>query len=731
MENITNVNKEYKIMTTVYIAEKPDIGRTLAEYLWHGNAKKEKGFIYNSDIIVTWAFGHILGLAMPEAYGIEYKSWQQYPILPSPFKLVPAMATKPQLNLIQKLLATADLVIHAGDPDREGQLLIDEIIKFCHYQGPVQRLLINAKDNDSLKLAFDNITDNAKFHSLYEAGLAREQADWLVGMNLSRAYTVQSQKYGWENVLRIGRVKIPTLALVVKREKEIQDFQTHTFFVLSGSFQKDRISFKAKWQPKENTLVDSENRVTDKNILLAIKEKLAGKTALIQSIEKRNGTEYPPLPHSLDTLQVEANKLYGFSPTAVLKTVQDLYEQKLVSYPRSDCNYIPSSQKAAAAKILATLTKVNCLGADKADTALVSKAWNDKKITAHHAIIPTGVDPCGLSEISLKIYNLIAKNYILQFFSPHTYEEINYKIQIGDEIFQGRGKITLQNGFREVFKSSEGKSLGDGENNVLPPCLAQNDCLAVNGYEINEQKTKPPKRFTEGTLLSAMANIWKYMGNDNPNRDKLKEVKGIGTPATRDTIIASLLTSDIKGHYTEPCLKKSGKELIPTEFGKKLIDIIEPSLTIPDTTAEMELALSEIIVGKCTAQDYLDSVIQMVLKNISHAETMKWPYPPSKEIIPCPICKKGTLIRKYSPKTKSYFHICDNVNCSHPITRKAVYYIDKDGKPVIARCPENGTILERIKKKDSNYFWKCPECNQTFSDKNCEPVLKANKEGDS
>lgn len=714
----------FLLSKVTYIAEKPDIGKALATYLWpDGNCHKEKGFIQQGDTTVTWAFGHILGLASPEEYGEEYKAWANYPILPKVWKLKPAAAAVAQLAVIKKLLMETDVVVHAGDPDREGQLLIDEILNYLQFKGNVRRILINAKDDKSLKRAFAQITDNKRYENLYYAGLGREQADWLIGMNLTRAYTVNARKYGHESTFRIGRVKVPTLALVVKREKEIKGFKSVKYYELKGNFEKDGIPFKATLKPAENLPLDEENRIKDKNILQAIKLKLEKAEVVIKDIQGKDMVQYPPLPHSLDTLQVEANKKYGFSPKEVLAAVQDLYEKKYVSYPRSDCNYIPISQKADAVRILPVLAVIGIAGSDTADIEITSKAFNDQKITAHHAIIPTGIQPEKLTDTEQKIYGLIAKRYVLQFFPAHEYKKITFTLAVADEIFTGSGKVILKQGYKTY--ESEDQEPESAESNVKLPTLKIGDIVEKANYSIADKVTVPPKRFTEGTLLAAMANIWRFVDAKNPNREKLKEVKGIGTPATRDTIIAELQADTMNGKPVEPCMTKIKKELVPTEFGTSLIENVDQSLTLPDATAEMEYVLSEISAGKKSLSEYMDEMITMVHQNIQFAENRKFPLPKGKVLQECPVCSTGELIRRYSPKVKKYFHICSNPDCVSPVTGRKLFYEDDHGKPVVVKCPDCGTILIRILKNGA--FWLCSKCNKTFNDKAGKPDLLLKK----
>lgn len=714
-----------KKYSELYIAEKPDIGRTLATYLWPNGASKQKGYIEKGNVCVTWAFGHILTLAEPVAYDEKYREWRNYPIIPQRWKLHPAEGCREQLAVIKKLLQETDCVIHAGDPDREGQLLIDEILLYFGYKGPVKRLLINAKDDASLKRALANIEDNAKYRPLYEAGLARERIDWLIGMNLTRAYTVQARNYGYTDTFRIGRVKMPTLALVVQREKEIKAFKSVQYYELLGHFKKDNASFTAKWKPNDD-LLDANGHIKDEPILRAIQQKIEHGKAVIQQAEYKDVKESPPLPYSLDTLQTEANKELGLSPKAVLDTVQALYEKKLVSYPRSDCNYLPSSQQEDAKDILPMLAELQTAGADAADSSQKGRAFNDKKITAHHAIIPTQVQPKGLSDDEQNIYDMIARRYVLQFLPVFAYRQVKFILVIEREVFEGSGKLVQDAGYRAFIKGKEEKH--EPEENASLPILEQGDHVEVCSFETTAKKTTPPKRFTEGTLLAAMTNIWRYMDKNNPNREKLKEIKGIGTPATRDTIIAELLTDRLKGKTTKAALCKKGKELMPTDFGKMIIEHIAEELTMPDSTAEMEYRLSEIAAGNMPMKQYLNEFITDLTALIAVASQHKFPVQQDDENPLCPVCQKGRLVRRYSRKSSKYFHICSDPECVAPTSKRRLFYDDKDGQPLIAKCPSCGEVLVHFIKPE-RVFWLCEKCDRFYKDVDGRPFVAERMKG--
>lgn len=703
------------IKLMVYIAEKPDIATAMASYLWKDYKSYRMQHCYRKgDTIITWAYGHILMTAMPDAYGKEYADFSKYPIFPSLWKKLPSPSAKEQLDYIKEVLKEADVVINGGDPDREGQLLVDEILEYCRYKGEVKRILINAKDNESLKRAFDGIVPNERFQPLYQAGLARERADWLVGMNLSRAYTMKARSAGDTNVWRVGRVKIPTLALVVNREKEIRNFHSIEYYELLGKYSKSGIPFTAKLIAKDDAPTDSDGRIISRPYLDHIKDMIKNKPAKVTVAEKKKQTENSPLPYSLDTLQVEANKRYGMSPSLVLEKVQSLYEKKFVSYPRSDCNFIPSAQAQDGSRILMSLKEYGIVSAANADPSLHGRCFNDSKVTAHHAIIPTGIKPTGLDDMERKVYDMIATRYIIQFYESCIYDTIKYTIVSEGHEFVGSGKTIVRSGWRSVIKDEqkeeEGKEIPD---------LKVGDTFPLPVYIIDVKKTTPPKRFTEGTLISAMTEIWRFVNADNPNRERLKECKGIGTPATRDTIISDLMASADKNRQ-QPCIQKKGKELVPTSFGMSMIESIHESLTKPDLTALMEYELSAIASGNKSLNDFMKETIAMVNQNIHFAEqnvpaVSQVPKREVSDVPPCecPVCHRLTLVRKYSPKTKKFFWICQEQSCVHPTTGKAMFYEDLRSKPLIKICPQCKLPLNKVySKKTKQNYWYCEKCKE-------------------
>lgn len=710
-------------MRRLYIMEKPSLAAAVAGYLWPRDFKKLKNeFCYSGkvdgvDTVITWTIGHAMYQLMPGDYKEEWKQFSVYPVIPETWKKAPSPDKKKQMKFIKDELKKADEVVNGGDPDREGQLLVDEVLEYYNYKGPVKRILVNAYDDESLRRAFASIRENSDFRNLYYAGLARERADWLYGMNCSRAYTINGRKFGVEATMRIGRVKVPTLALVVRREREIQGFKPKDYFILEGIFDKGGKKFKGTYVPEED-MMDSEGRVVKKSLLENLVKGLSGQ-GQVTLVEKKSGKEAPPLPYSLDTLQVDANKRYKLSPKQVLDTVQSLYEKKYVTYPRSDCNYIPVAQQEDGERILRMLSKIDARGASGADPSLKSKAFNDKKVSAHHAIIPTTVSPSGLSEIEDKVYDLIAERYILQFYPPCEFDVTSFEVTVGDAKFKGSGKVVRSRGFKSVY-SGDGKE----EQDVVLPAIVKGDIVGA-AYNIVSRTTTPPKRFTEGSLIAAMTNIWRFV-NDKETKEMLKECKGLGTPATRDTIIAELME---KKNGMQPCMKKVKNELVPTDFGMALVDNVDEHLTNPDFTAMMEYNLGEIANGKMELDTYLDEIITDVMECIHHSElpeSYKTFHKEGVSEVLCPVCKKTNLQKRKVKSTGKTVWICPDDACVNKDGKK-VFYEDNNGEPLILgnyECKVCGKPLKRVFIKSSErHAWVCEGCSKWYDDKDAKPVF--------
>lgn len=668
----------------LYIAEKPSVGRELAKCL-RGPIARHDGYLTTQDGCVTWLFGHILRQAEPQEYDAKYKRWraEDLPIIPEHWQLCVAKDCEKQFAIVKSLIDKADEIVHGGDPDREGQLLVDEVLDYIGNKKPVRRILLNALDEKSIREANGHLRDNKDFFNLKQSALARARADWLIGMNLSRAYTLAARRAGHDKlVLPVGRVKTPTLALVVRREREIEHFKPVDYYTIKGTFQHANGSFTAQWKPRDTEPgLDSENRLLDKK---RAEEKLAffqqePHEAQVTAYQKAKKQEPQPLPFSLSTLQVLAGRMYGYAPQLVLDTAQKLYEKKLTTYPRSDCEYLPKNQFKDAGTILAHLARCGdgevAGWVPRANTTIKSRAWNDKKISAHHAIIPTTVqaDVTKMTAEERNLYHLIARGYLAQFYPVHQYDQTKLSVTYKDELFTASGRTERDPGWKVMYQSKRKKAAEDedkdeDDSNSSLPAMKKKDPVNWQKGELATHTTKPPTRFTPSTLLAGMKEIHKYVKNPEAKK-QLKDVYGIGTEATRATIIDDL----IKRKFMKTQGRK--KYLIPTPAAYLLIDALPDELTYPDSTAIWEDKLHSMSEGEGTLEDFLQGQIAFTRKLCAMA--MGTHMEVTGENV-CPRCHQGVLMQRKGKN--GIFWGCSN----YPKCRMTCD--DKDGKPDLAQA---------------------------------------------
>jgi DNA topoisomerase-3 len=646
-----------------------------------GPVSRKDGYINTGGGIVTWGYGHILRQAEPDEYDPKYERWrvEDLPIIPQSWKLFVADSCKKQFEIIKSLIDQATDIVHAGDPDREGQLLIDEVLDYVNNQKPVRRILLNALDEQSIKKAIGNLRDNQDFHNLKQSALARSRADWLIGMNLSRAYTLAAQQAGHRTTLPVGRVKTPTLALVVRREREIEGFKQADYFTVKADFQHEDTVFTAYWKPREDQPgLDTEGRLADKAIAQALLETLQAATepAAVVLCETTEKKEPQRLPLSLSTLQVMAGKKFGYDPQAVLDTAQKLYERKLTTYPRSDCEYLPESQQDDAVRIISNLGglahKELAGWSGKADPSIKSRAWNDKKITAHHAIIPT-VERCNfaaLTETERNIYFLIAQSYIAQFYPVHVYDQTRAELEHAGERFTANGRIIKELGWKEVYGADADEKKEDDSG--MLPSMTKGDQTEFLRASADKKSTKAPSRFTAATLLAAMKEIHKYVKNPDLKK-QLKDVSGIGTEATRATIIKELTE---RGFMREETKKKYLK---PTEPAYLLVDMLPDEITYPDFTALWENILNQMAEGNASLDTFLGQQARFAAGLCTKAKGASIPL---KGDYHCPRCRKGVLLQRNGKHGKFW-------GCSrYPACRAS--FDDKNDKPDMPPVRQQG-----------------------------------------
>jgi len=576
----------------LYIAEKPSLGRAIASGLSPQQTKGE-GFITlpNGDV-VSWCIGHLLEQAVPEQYDERYKKWDinDLPISPNQWKLTPKTNTKKQLTVLSKLIKKAKLLVNAGDPDREGQLLVDEVINYCGVKGKklseVKRLLVSDLTISAVKKSLASLKDNSEFMPLSASALARSRADWLFGMNMTRAYTLLGKQAGYNGVLSVGRVQTPILGLVVARDNEIANFVAKPFYDVEVSLEtQDGATFKAKWLPSEACAKyqDEDGRVIYRKLALTVVNKTKHQAARVKAIKKADKKLNQPLPYSLSALQIDAAKRFNLPAKQVLDCCQNLYEKhKAITYPRSDNRYLPRAHLKQANEVLQAIANNDGNlkeAVEGGDSSIKSKAWNDSKVEAHHAIIPTvkSINTSALTANEQRIYQLISRQYIAQFYPVHCFSEQVVTVEIAGGDFQAKAKAILTLGWKVLFnQKSDEKTL---------PILVKDQLLTCIDAMVLDKQTQAPKHFTDATLLSAMTGISRFV-KDSAIRKVLKDTDGLGTEATRASIIELL--------FKRQFLKRDNKSIYATNNGKALINSLPDIATTPDMTALWEAKLNDI-----------------------------------------------------------------------------------------------------------------------------------------
>ncbi|CAK1703326.1 DNA topoisomerase III [Vibrio crassostreae] len=602
-------------MSRLIIAEKPSLGRAIAAALPNPQ-KKDQGFIKcgNGDV-VTWCIGHLLEQVEPDAYDDRYKKWNlaDLPIVPEQWQLRPRKTSSKQLTVIRKLLKDATQIVHAGDPDREGQLLVDEVIDYCKVskakKESMDRLLISDLNLPAVKRALSQMRSNRDFIPLSISALARSRADWLYGMNMTRAYTLLGQKAGYQGVLSVGRVQTPVLGLVVRRDEEIENFIPKDYFTLHAliPYQNNGHSFdiRARWKPSEacKPWQDEEGRVLNRKLVENVANRIANQPATVTESEQKQSKQAAPLPYSLSALQIDASKRFGMSAQQVLDTCQSLYEtHKLITYPRSDSRYLPKdhySQRESVVDAIANNAQELQSGAQGADLSLKSKAWNDSKVDAHHAIIPTPKKSAvnGLSANEMKIYQQIARQYLMQFYPPAVFADAKLVFDIAGGVFIAKGRQLINPGWKVLMGKTDTEEKGDGTDTVPP--LDKGTVLTCREGVIGDKKTEPPKHFTEATLLQAMTGIARFVANKDL-KAILKETDGLGTEATRAGILDTL--------FKRQLLTRQGKSIHSSPAGRGLIHALPEDSTFPDMTAHWEHQLQGMAERNQAYQPFMQAL---------------------------------------------------------------------------------------------------------------------------
>ena len=625
----------------LFIAEKPSLGRAIADVLPKPLQKGDGFIVASNGDTVSWCIGHLLEQVEPEVYDPAYKKWthEHLPIVPKQWQLKSKKKTAKQLSVLRKLVKQADQLIHAGDPDREGQLLVDEVINFLGVNktktAAVQRCLIRDLNPKAVKRAIESLRSNRDFISLSISALARSRADWLYGINLTRAYTLQGQKAGYNGVLSVGRVQTPVLGLVVRRDKDIAEFVSKPFYEVWANLKTNNDEhFKAKWKPSKEceSYLDEQGRNLSQALAQNVAQRITDQPAVVDDLKRDHKRQAAPLPYNLSALQIDASKVFGLSAQQVLDTCQTLYERhKLITYPRSDSRYLPKEHFSDAPYVVEAVQHnapmsdafSALLGAGSEAAGLLnikqkSRAWNDAKVSAHHAIIPTqkklSATKVALSAQEEKIYRLICRNYVAQFLPAHEFYSVIARVKIGTGVFIAKAKEPISIGWKCVFPTSKAQQQkDDAEPEQKIPSLSVGESLMSLTPQVLEKQTSPPKAFNDATLLAAMTGIAAHV-SDPELKKILKETDGLGTEATRAGIIELL--------FKRGYLRRQGKTIYSTPTGQSLVQALPEVATYPDLTARWESQLSAIHDGRSNYQQLMTPLEEQLHAMVSESRTV-------------------------------------------------------------------------------------------------------------
>ncbi|WP_434604257.1 DNA topoisomerase III [Pseudomonas sp. R1-7] len=604
----------------LYLCEKPSQAKDIAAVL--GATRRGDGCWLGANVTVTWCIGHLLETAPPDAYDARYKRWvlADLPIVPAQWKMTIKPKTASQYKAVKRLLAEAKELVIATDADREGEMIARELVEHCRYRGPIQRLWLSALDEASIRKALAALKPGAETFNLYHSALGRSRADWLIGMNMSRLFTLLGRQSGYQGVLPVGRVQTPTLRLVVDRDRSIADFVPVAYWAIDVQLSHAGTAFTAQWRADPDACDDQERCLNQAMAREAAQAMGNAATARVTKVRTERLREAPPLPFDLGTLQEVCSKKLGLGAQETLDIAQSLYETyKLITYPRSDCGFLPLSQHSEAPAILAVLAQADPGLAplrDHLQPQRKSRAWNDAKVSAHHGIIPTAAAK-NLDKLAGKqraVYTLIRARYLAQFLPHHEYDRTQADFDCGGQDLRAVGKQIVEPGWKralpEALAPARGREAATPQ--TLPPLAEGRDC-DVDAVTPKDLWTQPPKPFTEGDLIKAMKNVAKLV-EDPLLKQKLKDTTGIGTEATRASIIQGLLD---RGY-----LVKNGKALSATPAAFSLIDAVPRAIADPGTTAIWEQALDMVQSGEMSLEEFVTRQAAWMSKHVARCQGM-------------------------------------------------------------------------------------------------------------
>ena len=674
---------------TLVLAEKPSVGRDLAKVL---KCTQNKGsYIEGNKYVVTWAMGHLVGLMDPEGYDKKYKEWsmETLPMLPKNMKLTVLKKTGKQFNEVKKQMNRNDIsdIVIATDAGREGELVARWIIEKAGVKKTLKRLWISSQTNKAILDGFKNLKDAKDYENLYKAAVCRAEADWLIGLNVTRALTC---KYNAQ--LSAGRVQSPTLSMIVKREEDIKNFKPSDYY---------NINAKAKGFTLSYVSSKGNNAIYNEETAKAIVARCKSRDGVVVEVNKSNKKKYSPELYDLTELQRDANKIWGYSAKQTLNIMQRLYENhKLLTYPRTDSRYITTDVVATIPERLKAIGtgeyRVYAERLIKEGVKGNSRFVNNAKVSDHHAIIPTEEKGslANLSTDESHIYNLVVKRFLSVLLPAYEYEQTTIKVDINGETFTAKGNITKSKGWKKLYEKD---NIDDCEKNVELPSINKGDSLQISSVDYVKKQTTPPARFNEATLLSAMENPHKYTNIDKDSAKTLNETGGLGTVATRADIIEKLFNSFV--------IEKQGKDIVPTSKGKQLIELVPKELKSPLLTARWEKRLEEIAGGKADSHQFIKEMKNYAIALIEDVKGGNAKFHHDNQTgKKCPKCGKYMLEVKGKNGT---MYVCQDRNCGH---RENIARITN------ARCPECKKRLE-LRGQGEGKIYVCPGANCNFREK--------------
>lgn len=673
---------------TLVLAEKPSVGRELARVL--GCGQKREGYFEGKDYCVTWALGHLVTLAEPEAYGKEYEKWDlaTLPMLPKKMQLVVIPQTAKQYHVVQKLLKAPEIekIVIATDAGREGELVARWILEKAACRKPLKRLWISSQTDKAIKEGFAKLKDGREYENLYASAQSRAEADWLVGMNVTRALTCR-----FNAQLSAGRVQTPTLAMICRREEEIKQFVPTAYYGLQIQAQGVRFTWKSR---KTNS-----PRISQQETAQRLAAQLKGSRLKITQLKKERKLEPAPLLYDLTELQRDANKKYGFTAKETLNLMQRLYENhKLLTYPRTDSRYLSADIVPTLAERLKAVSVAAYAPFAKEilrkGIQISKRIVDDSKVTDHHAIIPTEqyVDLMELTNEERRIYDLVVRRFLAVLSPAYAYDSTKITAEAGGELFTAAGQAVAEAGWRRLYQGMTQWDDDEEESQEEPPQQLpqwkQGQELAADAIKITEGKTKPPARYTEATLLSAMENPAKFV-EDRQLKSVLDSVSGIGTPATRADIIEKLFSAN----YVE----RRGKEIFPLSKGMQLVKIVPEDLKSPALTAQWEQQLTAISKGQRKPADFRQEMCGYATKLVQAVKMSSAEYHHDNVTrTRCPLCDKF-LLEVNGKRGKML--VCPDRECGY---RQNLSFTSN------ARCPRCHKKLEIVGEGEKKiYSCKC------------------------